>query len=64
MSAEGRRRHRFTHADVRKLTCNVAAGVAKVGIGARITLEPTGKIVIVMAPNTDDESDNEWADLE
>jgi hypothetical protein len=38
--------------------------VAKVGIGARITLEPTGKIVIVMAPNTDDESDNEWADLE
>jgi hypothetical protein len=55
---------RFTHADVRKLTCNVAAGVAKTGITARITLEPTGRIVIFMGPNVEEEDTSEWADLE
>ncbi|WP_062788606.1 hypothetical protein [Novosphingobium capsulatum] len=55
---------RFTHADVRKLTCSVAEGVAKTGINARITLEPTGQIVIVMGANVEQDEENEWADLE
>jgi hypothetical protein len=55
---------RFTHADIRKLTRNVAAGVAKTGVNAQITLEPTGRIVIVIGPNVEDGGGNEWADLE
>lgn len=55
---------RFTPADIRKLTCSVAAGVAKTGVKARITLDPAGKIVIVMGSNVEEENGNEWADLE